>query len=173
MNLHRGFGDASRALAEWVKSGRRLAILAVGNPLRRDDGVGIEILKSLKASSRRVKMVCCLQVPENYLGEVISFKPDRILFIDGVDANLPPGELVFAEFTGEERIGPIISTHGLPLDVSAGYLKASTGASVALLGVQVSSTEFGEGLTGNVERAARATSRMLSRILSGLSRGKS
>ncbi|MGC8850111.1 MAG: hypothetical protein ACP5QI_06530, partial [Candidatus Bathyarchaeia archaeon] len=58
-----------------------------------------------------------------------------------------------------------ISTHGVPLDVSASYIKASIGASVALLGVQVSSTEFGEGLTDTVGRVAKSVSRLLSRII--------
>ncbi|MGC8961754.1 MAG: hydrogenase 3 maturation endopeptidase HyCI, partial [Candidatus Bathyarchaeia archaeon] len=87
----------------------------------------------VKVRSRKARMVNCLQVPENYLGEVVDFKPDKVLFIDGVDAALPPGDLLFMEFTGEERVGPIISTHGVPLDVSASYIKASIGASVALL----------------------------------------
>jgi len=172
LNLHKGFGEAFKALTEWIRAAERLAILAVGNPFRMDDGVGIQILKLLKAKSRRIKMVNCLQVPENHLGEVIGFKPDKVLFIDGVDAGLPPGELVFAEFTGDEKIGPVISTHGVPLDVSASYLKASIGASVALIGVQVSSIEFGEGLTEEVERAAKSISHTLSRILNESFRGK-
>lgn len=165
MNLHRGLPQASKALAEWVKISKRLVILGVGNPLRGDDGVGVKILESLKVESQRVKVINCLQVPENYLGEVIDFKPDKVLFIDGIDAGLPAGELIFTESLDDRRINLILSTHGIPLNVSASYIRASVGASAALLGVQVSSIGFGEGLTREVEDAAKSISAILSKLL--------
>lgn len=165
MNLHRGLSQTSKALAEWIRASKKIAILGVGNPLRGDDGVGVRVTGSLKVGSPRVRVISCLQVPENYLGEVIGFKPDKVLFIDGVDAGLPAGEPIFTESLDDRRINLILSTHGIPLEVSASYIKASIGASTALLGIQVSSIEFGEGLTREVEETAKSISAMLSKFL--------
>ncbi|TDA30137.1 MAG: hydrogenase maturation peptidase HycI, partial [Hadesarchaea archaeon] len=37
-----------RELRDWLRGCRRLLVMGVGNPLRRDDGVGLEVVRRMR-----------------------------------------------------------------------------------------------------------------------------
>jgi len=60
---------------------------------------------------------------------------------------------------------PAFSTHILPLRVFCDYLAETTGAKIALLLIQPKNTDFGEGLSPEVEASAEEISKTLLVVL--------
>ncbi|MEM2386263.1 MAG: hydrogenase 3 maturation endopeptidase HyCI, partial [Candidatus Bathyarchaeia archaeon] len=63
------------------------------------------------------------------------------------------------------RVFPAISTHMLPLRVFCDYLAETVGAKIALLLIEPKNTDFGEGLSGEVEAAAKRIVEVLLAVL--------
>lgn len=124
-----------------------MVIVGIGNPLRRDDFVGIEIVRSLKNRvSRSVLLIEGETVPESYIDPITQFNPTHILLIDAGMLNLNSGSATLVEATQLMK-GAAISTHLLPLRIFCDYLVETTDAKLSLLVVQPEDTSFGEGLT--------------------------
>ncbi len=141
-------------MADWIAYRANLVIVGIGNPLRRDDGVGIDVAKRLKdaISDDSVLILKSQSVPESYLQPIIDFNPSHILLIDAADLGLNPGQLRF--ISGLEAGGVAISTHALPLHLVCNYLARVTGAKIGLLLIQPESVTFGEGLSPVVDSIA-------------------
>ena len=152
-------------LHNWLSDAQRVVIAGIGNPLRRDDFVGLKIAGSLRNKvSRSVHLIECETVPESFIGPIMDFTPTHVLLIDAADLSLKPGssKLIQPEQLSQQ---PAISTHALPLQIFCEYLKRELGAKIALLLIQPKDTRFGEGLTKEVETAARELTKILSKIL--------
>ena len=139
----------------------------MGNPLRRDDFIGVEVVRGLRNKvSERVRLIECETVPENFIDPVIEFKPTHVLVIDAALMNLPPGSVRLVE--PEEIKGIAVSTHALPLSIFCDYIAKETSAKVALLAVQPRETVFGEGLTETLRSAAKNLKNLLMNLLSSI-----
>jgi hydrogenase 3 maturation protease len=86
--------------------------------------------------------------------EIVDLNPSHVLLIDAAILGVKPGEtrLVFPEQVADF---PAITTHVLPLRIFCGYITQATKAKIALLLIQPGKTEFGEGLTPEVDAAAK------------------
>jgi hydrogenase 3 maturation protease len=131
-------------------------LVGVGNPLRRDDGVGPWIVGAVReaVAGTRLSVVDAQSVPENFVHVVARADCRNVVFVDAAAAEGEPGTVVFgplAEFPEAESF----STHKLALSFCGKFLEAA-GKKVFLLGVVPSDLEFGEGMTPEVERAAAA-----------------
>ena len=74
-------------------SSERLAVVGLGSPLRRDDGVGIHLLAMLRRSLKG-KRIAFYDFGTASLGLVNLIKGFRkVLLIDAIDAGLAPAEL--------------------------------------------------------------------------------
>ncbi len=124
-------------------------ICAVGNPMRRDDGVGIRVGELLKD---HLEVVFCHTYPERFVDEICSKRPGEVIVVDGGDLGLSPGE--FREVSPEEIDRHTVSSHTLPLSLFAA-LVGECCPRVRLLVVQIKDTSFGEGLSPEVEEGAR------------------
>ena len=150
-------------LQDWLSDAQRVVIAGIGNPIRKDDFVGVKIVRNLqKKVSHAVYLIECETVPESFLGPITEFKPTHILIIDAALFNLKPGSLKFiepAQLAGRTAT----PTHALPLQIFCDYLAKTTGAKIALLVIQPKDTGFGEGLTSKL----RETTTNLTNLLSG------
>jgi hydrogenase 3 maturation protease len=131
-------------------------LVGVGNPLRRDDGVGPWIIGALRAglAGSPIRLVDAQDVPENFVPVIARDACRNVVFIDAVSAGGPPGSVVFgplAEFGEIESF----STHKLALSFSAKYLEPA-GKKVFLLGIVPADLAFGTGFSAPVGRAAAA-----------------
>jgi hydrogenase 3 maturation protease len=131
-------------------------LVGVGNPLRRDDGVGPWIVGAVREAveGTRLSVVDAQSVPENFVYVVARADCRNVVFVDAVAAEGEPGTVVFgplAEFPEAESF----STHKLALAFCGKFLESS-GKKVFLLGVVPGDIEFGEGMSPEVERAAAA-----------------
>jgi len=141
-------------IAAWLGYCERLAVLGIGNPLRGDDGVGMEVVKMLRGKvGGSVRLFECEMMPENFLGEIERFSPTHVLMIDAalLEAKLGEARLI----SPEEIAGTAMFTHALPLSILTRLLQEHIGAKVTLLGVQPKRTEFGEELSLELREAAK------------------
>lgn len=157
--------DIENNLKNWLSDAQRVVIAGIGNPLRKDDFVGVEIVRNLqKKVSRSVYLIECETVPESFIEPITAFKPTHILIIDAAMLNLKPGSSKLIE-PGKMVEQPAISTHALPLRIFCEYLARTTSAKIALLVVQPKDTSFGEALTKELKKTARRLVDFLSEVL--------
>ena len=139
-------------LRRWLKGADKLVIMGIGNPMRGDDAVGLEVVERLKRwAPGWVTPIKCETTPENFLGVVEEQTPTHVLMVDAAHLNAEPGacRLVPPEWV----VGSAISTHKLPLYIAAEYIKRTTGARVAILAVQPACTQFNTELTKELKEA--------------------
>ena len=145
-------------------------IIGVGNPIRMDDFVGMKIVQDLKekVSNDNIMLVEAERVPEDHLIEILTFEPSHVLFIDAAVFDLQPGEARFERVEFLKSFSPF-STHMLPLRVFCEHLQKATDADVRLLLIEPSLTDFGEGLSREIESTRREITRILAETLIRLS----
>jgi len=157
--------ETENRLRNWLSNSRRVVVAGVGNPLRKDDFVGVKIVRNLRNKvSKAVYLIECETVPESFIQPITEFNPTHVLVIDAAVLNQKPGS---SELVESDRLAnlPAVSTHVLPLQIFCGYLAETTGAKIATLAIQPEDAGFGEGLTRKVEKAAKHLSCLLSSIL--------
>jgi len=152
-------------LKNWLSNAQKVVIAGIGNPLRKDDFVGVEIVRNLQNKvSRSVYLIECETVPESFIEPITEFKPTHILIIDAAMLNLKPSSSKLIE-SSQMTKHPPISTHAMPLRIFCEYLAKTTGAKIALLVIQPKDTSFGEGLTSKLRETATTLTNFLSRFL--------
>jgi hydrogenase 3 maturation protease len=157
--------DIENNLKNWLSNARRVVIAGVGNPLRRDDFVGVEVVRNLRNEvSQNVYLIQCETVPESFIQPIIDFRPSHILVIDAGLLNLLPGSLKLVE-PKEITAAPAVSTHALPLQIFCEYLAKTTNAKLTLLIIQPKETSFGEGLTEELQKTAKYLTNLLPKFL--------
>jgi hydrogenase 3 maturation protease len=152
-------------LQNWLSKAKRVVVAGVGNPLRRDDFVGVEVVRGLgNRVSQNVYLIQCETVPESFIQPIIDFKPSHILVIDAglLDSSIGSFKLVEPK---EIVATPPVSTHALPLRIFCEYLTKTTNAKIALLVIQPKETDFGEGLSTELQKTAKDLTNLLSKIL--------
>jgi hydrogenase 3 maturation protease len=144
-----------KRLTSWLSECKRLLIMGVGNPLRGDDAFGLQAVREMKKHKPQgeVYFVECETVPENFIHVIQEKAPSHILFVDAVEANLPPGSIVFTDLNERGEIA--VSTHSIPLSVFSGFLKSVMKVDVMLLGVQAADLSLKEGLSPQVSNAPK------------------
>ena len=143
-------------LKNWFANSEKIVVAGIGNPIRSDDYEGLKIVECLAGKvSAKVCLLECETVPESYLQEIEQFHPTHVLLVDAAFLELRPGEtrLVDAERMVDYSA---ISTHALPLRIFCEQVKKMTGAKIGLLLIEPAGMEFGEGLSVEVESAAKA-----------------
>lgn len=128
----------------------KIAVLGLGNSLRRDDGIGIIILESLLNHYQRpgidylnfgIASFDLMHRLQNY---------DKALLIDGINAELPIGALKIFDleqacFT--EKSNPV-SSHELNLkDIFKLVCNLEIKAKIYVAGIQIKDVGFGEFLS--------------------------
>jgi hydrogenase 3 maturation protease len=153
-----------KELARWLSNAKKVVILGVGSQLRSDDALGLEIIRRLEGRIRdHVRLLEGGTVPENYTQVIREFGPTHILMIDAAQLNQEPG---YTRLISANKIfGIPTSTHSIPLNMLAEYLKKSTNAKIALLGIQPKSLQFGEELSQEVKAAVATVSDTLIEVL--------
>jgi len=152
-------------MRNWLLNAKRVVVAGVGNSLRKDDFVGVEIVRNLwNKVSQNVYLIQCETVPESFIQPIIDFKPSHILVIDAGLLDSPPGSFKLVEPKEIVAIPPV-STHALPLQIFCEYLTKTTNAKIALLVIQPKETDFGEGLTEELQETAKHLTKLISRAL--------
>ena len=147
--------DIKKELKKWLSDAVRVVIAGIGNPIRMDDFVGVKIVQDLRGKvSDNVLLIECETVPESFVQQIIDFNPTHVLLIDAAILGSKPGESRL--INPEQLTGyPAFSTHMLPLRIFCEYLAKTTTAEIALLLIEPKKTDFGEGLTDEINGSAQ------------------
>jgi hydrogenase 3 maturation protease len=136
----------------------RLAIVGIGNELNGDDAAGSLVARALSGRKcdggvYRLLTIDAGVAPENITGDLRTFKPDLIVFIDAADMGEAPGTVRWIAM--DEIDGMSASTHRMPLSMLAQYLTLELGCDIVLLGIQPASVEMGKALSDPVRRLVK------------------
>jgi len=132
-----------------MEAAKRL-LIGVGNPLGRDDGVGVYVAQALSGAPGWRAIPVGLSL-ENAVGRVSRQRPDLLVIVDAAAMGLSPGSFRRLPLEGAERM--LGSTHALPLGFVLGRIEQAAGETV-LIGIQPLDLSLGEGLTPEVRRGA-------------------
>ena len=125
-------------------------LIGVGNPLGRDDGVGVYVARAMAGDSGWWAIPAGLAL-ENALGLVERERPELLVIVDAADMGLPPGSFRRLPLErAEEMLG---SSHALPLGFLAGIIQRAA-REVVLIGVQPADLSLGDGLSPEVKKGA-------------------
>ena len=118
----------------------KVAVCGIGNRIRGDDGVGPETIAALRGNvdERDVLLVDCERSPENFLGELQKFSPEKVILIDAVDLGKPPGSIGLVDIHTIKK--QTMSTHKLPLNLFIDYLQARMRFKLLFIGIQPKQT---------------------------------
>ena len=140
------------------KNKKEILILGVGNPLRRDDGIGPKVIQLLEENRTTYKLSAgtdLLDGGTDGLGLIEYLKEyKKVIIIDAVDMKLAPGTIKI--FTPREAVLNIksdaLSTHGFGI---AELIKLAKGLEInqelVIVGVQPEEVGYGEGLSKIIE----------------------
>ena len=134
----------------------RICLVGVGNDLRGDDSVGLEVARALLSDVRCRNRPDLLvfeggPAPENRTGEIRAFQPGLVLFIDAAQMDEPPGTIRWIPLDTID--GMSASTHSMPLSILARYISLEFSCEVAVLGIQPGQNAIGSELTPPVRAA--------------------
>lgn len=133
-------------------------IVAVGNVMRADDGVGPYIASRL-APSERLAVFDAGVNPENIVDAVIELNPSSVLFVDAADFGAEPGEA--RAISKDELTDCALSTHMFPLRAVWEIIERDTDAKVSCLGIQPQDCGFHIGLSRKILAAAETITERL------------
>ena len=145
-----------------------IAVIGLGNSLRRDDGIGVNILESLLNNYRRG--------PVDYLNfGIASFdiihrlqNYDAVLLIDGINADLPACQLkIFAlEEASFTEKNALVSSHELNLkDIFKLTQKLEIKTKIYVAGIQVMDVGFGEGFSAPLKEKTEEITKQIDRFI--------
>jgi len=157
--------EIEQTLQEWFSGAKRVVLAGIGNSLRKDDFVGVKIVKDLENRvSKNVFLIGCETVPESFIEPIVEFEPTHILLIDASLLGLEHSSVRFIEANQMPSQVPVL-THALPLQLFCEYLTKMTHAKIALLAIQPKDTDFGEGMTPEIEKTAEYLTNLLLKTL--------
>jgi len=142
-------------LKTWLSDPHKVAIVGIGNTMRRDDAVGVEIVKLLQGKvSPKNLLIEAETMPENHIDQIVDFHPSHILILDSGLIGKKPGTAQLLELA-KNLNSSAFSSHMLPLQVFCTYLEKAINAKIMMLIIQPKDTEIGEGLTKELKKAAK------------------
>jgi len=144
-------------------SSDRTAVIGIGNPLRKDDGIGIVVLNRLSLYADASQKTH-LQNKFDFLdfgtsavdlaNKLAGYK--KALLIDGIDAGLKPGELKIFELREIETQNikeNLSSTHQVDLGQLLALSKSlGIKTEIFVAGIQVEDVSFGIGLSASLAK---------------------
>ena len=142
-----------------------MVIAGIGNEIRTDDFVGVKIVQDLTGKiSKKVHLIECETVPESFMDEIVELKPSHVLLIDAAILDLEPGAVRLYDACKVANF-PAITTHMLPLRVFCDYITQMGQTKLALLLIEPKNTEFGEGMSPELNDSAERVVKSLLSIL--------
>ncbi len=142
--------------------GKRTLLVGIGQPLRGDDGAGVELARRLAAKGKK-SVIEAGNSPENFLGPVTSARPEVVLIADAARLGRSPGGWDLLN-RGEISDGTA-STHDSSLGLLMEFWEKETGGRVLLLGIEGKDTRWGRGLSPEVARSLSLLEETLLEIL--------
>lgn len=151
----------------FLKGAQKIVILAIGNEMRRDDKIGIEIANELRnialLKDSKIRMIIAGTTPENFARPIESWNPSHLLILDAVDMGENPGEIELIQM--DEISNLTVSTHKMSLTLLNKYLMSRLDLEIKLLGVQIKDVSFGDELSSELTHIPLRIAKLLNSVL--------
>jgi len=135
---------------------KKYILMGIGNQLRGDDGIGNFIAKNFQ--DQEWLSLDCEMVPENFTSLVKKVKPELLVLLDGVEMDLPPGEIRIID---PDKIQLMhLTTHYMPLSFLISYLEKFT-KEVIFLGIQPKTIDYSPSLSPEVLKSRQKIMQVL------------
>jgi hydrogenase 3 maturation protease len=136
---------------ESSKGRKHILFAGLGNPIKGDDSVGLYIVTKLRrehgANPVKSIHIAYASSSEHTFSTITNRKKanldESIILFDAIEANSPPGTIIFANVQ-ESKYG-FFATHNLPLKLISDF--ANNNSNTFVLGIQPANIEVGENLT--------------------------
>lgn len=148
--------DWKQELIKALAGTKSWVILGVGNEIMGDDAAGDLIAQQLEIlqkpdSQIQIVVYRAGTTPENFTGPIERMRPDLVLMVDAADMGQPVGKVAWLQ---PEQMGSMMhGTHTMPLSFLADYIRRTSGAKVAALGIQAGRITMDSGLSPEVAYA--------------------
>ena len=146
---------------------RKTLVVGIGNTLKGDDGAGCIVCEQLKDTAPD-RVIDAGTVAENYIGPIIEKQPEVLVVVDAIDFGDSAGEVRI--FAPEELSSAAFSTHTLSPRLFVDVISQSFPLDVYFIGIQPKDMTLGEGLSKEVEEAAKIVAGLLKESISGQKR---
>jgi hydrogenase 3 maturation protease len=137
LNLHttRRARRLSDKLRSFFKNAKRVVVIGMGNELRADDAVGLEVVRHLKPyEGDKLVVFEGHTTPEAFVSPTCAAKPTHLLIVDAAELGELPGAW---RFLSKDEINEVLfTTHAIPATEVAAEIQRRCGAKVAFLGIQ-------------------------------------
>jgi hydrogenase maturation protease len=137
----------------------RGVMVALGDRDAGDDAAGPVLVDVLRDRTDLV-LLDAGSYPQNYLGVIARQNPDSVIFVDGAELGLSPGDIRILGIHDVTDLGA--GSHGFPLTVLMSQTTLMTHADVCLLAIQVATLQRGAALSKPVASAVREIARFIS-----------
>ncbi|MCX5791010.1 MAG: hydrogenase 3 maturation endopeptidase HyCI [Elusimicrobia bacterium] len=131
----------------------RTLVITLGSILRADDGVGPYVCGHVKFARPDLRLLDAGTTPENIAQTAIDWRPDKVILIDAAHFGGEAGELRVIPLEAINQ-ATVLSTHSFPLSVTFSIVKEDTRAELVVVGVQVRSLDYKEGMSPEVQESA-------------------
>lgn len=135
-------------LASLLSQSHNLLFIGVGNVLKRDDGIGVNISRRINQRPGVRSLTVEVSI-ENYIGKINALEPEEIVIIDCMELGKAPGSYRLMELEKVEDI--TFNTHNISLGKLGDFFHYPT----YVLGIQPRNVEFGDEMTPELRAAAR------------------
>lgn len=136
-------------------SNEKIVFVGLGNKARGDDLAGIFFtnLLQMKFESGKSNFIIAGKNPENYLGEIINFKPQAVVFIDAANWGGKPGEISFLDPAKISNLD--FSTHAYSIKLVEKFLLLNAKMDFLYIGIQTKCTDLGKDMSPEVNKAIK------------------
>jgi hydrogenase 3 maturation protease len=142
----------------------KVAIVAVGNIMRSDDGLGSKFIELLKTLPVNARLFDCGTAPENYIFPILSAACDTIVLVDAADLGMAPGEAKVLEL--DQIMNVSFSTHSPSPRLFTDLLKTGKeDLNIFIVSVQPKSTALGGPMSDEVLKGLGVLAGIFSEIL--------
>jgi len=140
-----------------LRGAENLLFIGIGNVLKSDDGVGVEISNHLLDRGKIRSLTVEVSI-ENYIGKINSMAPERIVLVDCMDIGSSPGSYRLMSLENVED--QTFNTHNISLGRFGEFIPFPT----YILGIQPQTLEFGDRLSPTVQHTADKLIQLINQI---------
>ncbi|MDO9576375.1 MAG: hydrogenase maturation protease [Candidatus Cloacimonadales bacterium] len=135
-------------LSKLIPTDKTILFVGIGNRLKSDDAIGINICENLVETDRK-KVLIVESGIEKFVGKINFIAPDILLLIDCTDFNEKPGFIKLIPI--EEVLDHTMHTHTISVRRISEFFEMPT----YILGIQPEFVGFGEEISEEVLKAAK------------------
>lgn len=151
-------------LTSFLKDAKRIVIIGMGNELRTDDGVGLEVVRLLKPySDNRLQVFEAHMIPDAFIRPACKMNPTHLLIVDAAELHAKPGD--WRLLSSDEVEEGLFTTHAIPVVEVASEIKRRCDSKVAFLGIQPKSRDISISLSQECQHSAKEIADSIHRIV--------